>query len=266
MQGSADSERVPRAVGVPPAPGRVHAMISRNGRERIGHSDLGRSWLEYERVRFVQAAPACLCLVDRRSSDPADFARRRRAPEFDELPIRCVAKHEVMFVHLQMIAYLTVVVDPLRGASTHRVASACAANSACGRTPNSMRRLLVIGMGAGDPAFVTVQAVDAINAVDVFFVIDKGEAKEDLVAVRQDVLNRYATPRGYRVVEIDDPQRDPGLPYEDAVARWHHERVLRFEQVLSNEVADGECAGILVWGDPSLYDSTLRVIDQVLAR
>ena len=56
----------------------------------------------------------------------------------------------------------------------------------------------MIGMGAGDPAFVTVQAVDAINAVDVFFVIDKGEAKEDLVAVRQDVLNRYATPRGYR--------------------------------------------------------------------
>lgn len=119
-----------------------------------------------------------------------------------------------------------------------------------------MRRLLVIGMGAGDPAFVTVQAVDAINAVDVFFVIDKGEAKEDLVAVRQDVLNRYATPRGYRVVEIDDPQRDPGLPYEDAVARWHHERVLRFEQVLSNEVADGECAGF--WSGVIRRSTTAR--------
>lgn len=94
-------------------------MISRNGRERIGHSDLGRSWLEYERVRFVRAAPACLCLVDRRSSDPADFARRRRAPEFDERPIRCVAKHEVMFVHLQMIAYLAVVDDSIKRVAGH---------------------------------------------------------------------------------------------------------------------------------------------------
>ena len=32
------------------------------------------------------------------------------------------------------------------------------------------------------------------------------------------------------------------------------------------ELGDEECGAFLVWGDPSLYDSTLRIIDQVTAR
>jgi len=64
-----------------------------------------------------------------------------------------------------------------------------------------IRRLLLIGMGlsdrpipigAGDPSFVTVQAAGAIAEVDAFLVIDKGEAKGDLVGVRRQVLDRFA--------------------------------------------------------------------------
>ena len=35
-----------------------------------------------------------------------------------------------------------------------------------------MRRVLVIGIGAGDPEQVTVQAIKALNETDVFFVIE----------------------------------------------------------------------------------------------
>ena len=40
-----------------------------------------------------------------------------------------------------------------------------------------MRKILVIGIGVGDPDQLTVQAVQALNRVDVFFVMDKGPAK-----------------------------------------------------------------------------------------
>ena len=45
-----------------------------------------------------------------------------------------------------------------------------------------MRTIYVIGIGAGDPEHLTVQAIAAMNRVDVFFIIDKGAAKDDLAA------------------------------------------------------------------------------------
>ena len=70
------------------------------------------------------------------------------------------------------------------------------------RETGRMRELLVIGMGPGHPDQITVQAVQALNRVDVFFRIDKGDAKSGLNAVRNEILRRHVTRPGYRVVEI----------------------------------------------------------------
>ena len=65
------------------------------------------------------------------------------------------------------------------------------------------RRIHVIGIGAGDPDYVTAQAVSALNDTDVFFVMDKGEAKSDLVAWRRDICARFIdASRRYRFVEL----------------------------------------------------------------
>ena len=37
-----------------------------------------------------------------------------------------------------------------------------------------MKKILIIGIGAGDPEYLTIQAVNALNQVDVFFILDKG--------------------------------------------------------------------------------------------
>ena len=29
------------------------------------------------------------------------------------------------------------------------------------------------------------------------------------------------------------------------------------------EIGEGECGAFLVWGDPTLYDSTLRIIEKI---
>jgi precorrin-6A synthase len=68
-----------------------------------------------------------------------------------------------------------------------------------------VRTVYVIGIGSGDPDHLTLSAVKALQAVDAVFVIDKGEAKEDLVALRTEILQRHREPGTYRVVEAADP-------------------------------------------------------------
>jgi precorrin-6A synthase len=130
-----------------------------------------------------------------------------------------------------------------------------------------MREILVIGIGAGDPDYITVQAVKALNRVQVFFVVDKGEEKNSLVALREEICRRHiADQDGYRIVEIPDPPRDRGAArYEGAVADWHERRADLFERSIADHLAEDGVGAFLVWGDPALYDSTLRVIDRILA-
>jgi precorrin-6A synthase len=127
-------------------------------------------------------------------------------------------------------------------------------------------RLFVIGIGPGDPSFVTAQAVEALRAVDVFLLLDKGQDTAELAAVRRDVLNRWTPDRAHRVLEIDDPVRDGERPYEQAVDAWHEERVGRIERALAEGVRADESAGILVWGDPAWFDSTLRLVERLRGR
>ncbi|EPM78779.1 precorrin 6A synthase, partial [Pseudomonas syringae pv. actinidiae ICMP 18804] len=50
------------------------------------------------------------------------------------------------------------------------------------------------------------------------------------------------------------------------VEDWHQQRAVLFEQLLTDELDDDQVGAFLVWGDPALYDGTMRILDQVLAR
>jgi precorrin-6A synthase len=111
-----------------------------------------------------------------------------------------------------------------------------------------------------------VQAIKALNQADVFFVIDKGADKQDLVLARQEICERYIENRSYRTVQVPDPQRDRSAPaYRAAVEQWRRERAGVYAELIAAELRDGECGAFLVWGDPALYDSTLAIIEQVIA-
>ena len=130
-----------------------------------------------------------------------------------------------------------------------------------------MRKVFIIGIGAGNPEYVTVQAINALNKVDVFFVVDKGRDKEDLVRLRKEICERYIQNRSYRIVEARDPERDcTASSYTSAVEAWSEQRAVLYEKMLRDELSDEDCGAFLVWGDPSLYDSTLQIIDRILAR
>jgi len=126
-----------------------------------------------------------------------------------------------------------------------------------------MRSIHVIGIGVGDPDQVTTQAIRALNDTQVFFAMDKGEAKSDLVELRREVCRRFITEPGYRFVELPDPVRDSGVGYARAVAGWHAARARLWATAIEAELQPDGVGAFLAWGDPSLYDSTLRILDEV---
>jgi precorrin-6A synthase len=129
-----------------------------------------------------------------------------------------------------------------------------------------VRRLLLIGIGAGDLEQMTVQAIKALNEVDVFFVVDKGGGRSELVDLRRQILERYVDEPSYRTVVVPDPERDRGAAaYREAVEDWRRRRAEVWARTIGEELPAGETGAFLVWGDPALYDSTLAVLDQMLA-
>ncbi|MEU0450750.1 precorrin-6A synthase (deacetylating) [Streptomyces tendae] len=132
-----------------------------------------------------------------------------------------------------------------------------------------MRTIHVIGIGAGDPEQLTLQAVRALRGTDVFFVLDKGEAKADLVRLRRDMLEAHVPAGTYRVVEARDPERDRsagGAAYSPAVGDWRSARAGIYERLIAEELGEDETGAFLVWGDPALYDSTLGILEEILER
>lgn len=128
-----------------------------------------------------------------------------------------------------------------------------------------MRKILVIGIGAGNPDHLTVQAVKALQTVDVFFVLEKGSVKQELVDLRQSILSAHVT-HPYRWLEGRDPDRDRDPSnYVATIDDWRRRRADVCAELLA-ELGPDEVGAFLVWGDPSLYDSTLAILDDLAGR
>ncbi|GAA1551283.1 precorrin-6A synthase (deacetylating) [Kribbella sancticallisti] len=125
----------------------------------------------------------------------------------------------------------------------------------------------MIGIGAGDPDHLTLQAAKAIARTDVFFVLDKGEVKQELVDLREQILRGHATDGQYKVVVGRDPERDrTSDAYVESVDDWRRRRADVCAEMIAAELGEGQVGAFLVWGDPSLYDSTLAILDDLLDR
>jgi precorrin-6A synthase len=130
-----------------------------------------------------------------------------------------------------------------------------------------MRKVLIIGIGAGNPDYITVQAINALNQVDVFFIPNKGVEKEALQQLRLDICERYIKDKDYRLAGFKVPERskDPS-DYKMNVRDWHSRIEENYRTLLMEDLGDGECGAFLVLGDPTLYDSTLRIIEKIQSK
>lgn len=128
-------------------------------------------------------------------------------------------------------------------------------------------RVLAVGIGAGGLDQLTVEAVRALNSADVFLVADKSNGTGDLLRLREAIIARHRTSGGYRTVAVADPPRDrrpaDDADYDRAVREWHEARAGAWRDALRDALPDGGTAVIPVWGDPSLYDSTVRILERM---
>ena len=131
-----------------------------------------------------------------------------------------------------------------------------------------VRHLHVIGIGAGDPDQLSVEAVAVLQSVDAFLVIDKGAATDELVDVRRQIV---AAPPARRRVPLGGHRRGGPRPAPRRLRRRGPQLARRAGRAhrgapCATSSGPDEVGAILVWGDPSLYDSTLRVLDAIAER
>lgn len=124
--------------------------------------------------------------------------------------------------------------------------------------------LHLIGIGTGNPDHLTRAAERAMRAADLILLPRKGDTKSDLIDLRRmlcDAVLRGAT----RVVAFDLPVRDADGGYRDGVDRWHDAIAAAWAEQIRRHLPDGGRLAMLVWGDPSLYDSSLRIAERLKA-
>lgn len=125
-------------------------------------------------------------------------------------------------------------------------------------------RIRILGVGMG-PQHVTPEVAQALRSVDYVIAAEKGSAAgtDGLLALRRAIVDAHAG--SVPIVTVADPPRDrspdlTGPGYARAVADWHAARAARYAEVLRQR---GGTAAFLAWGDPALYDSTIRIVHQV---
>ncbi|NNE51390.1 MAG: precorrin-6A synthase (deacetylating) [Sulfitobacter sp.] len=120
-------------------------------------------------------------------------------------------------------------------------------------------KLTLIGIGTGNPEHLTLQAIRAINAQDLILIPRKGEGKADLADLRRAICDEVLENPETRIAEFDLPIRDQATAdYRQRVDDWHGAIAEVWHETIAAHSGVRRTA-LLVWGDPSLYDSTLRI-------
>jgi precorrin-6A synthase len=119
-----------------------------------------------------------------------------------------------------------------------------------------MIALQLIGIGTGNPAHLTGEAIAALNGADLILVPRKENAR-DLADLREAICAAVLT-RPVPIAAFDMPVR-AGEDYVQAVHAWHDAIAAAWRAAIDAHLPGGGSVALLVWGDPSFYDSTLRI-------
>lgn len=131
-----------------------------------------------------------------------------------------------------------------------------------------MKKIYLIGIGPGGPDYLTVQAINTIKKVNVFFLLEKAGGKnEDLIKIREEILTRYIDEGTYRVVTAKIPERKKGgkayETYKERVETWRQKKAEIITKLIKTEMKDRETGAFLIWGDPALYDGHLEILGHI---
>lgn len=127
-----------------------------------------------------------------------------------------------------------------------------------------MLQLFLVGIGTGNPEHLTREAEQAIRSADLILLPHKEDNKAELAQVRLSLLEELAV-SDERVAHFEMPvRRQQGDDYDSQVNEWHDAIARRWQDCLQAHLPSGNGrVALLVWGDPALYDSTLRIASRL---
>lgn len=123
-----------------------------------------------------------------------------------------------------------------------------------------MDELWLIGIGMGSLDHLTRQGEAAIRAADTILVPRKGDEKADLAEMRLALCREVLGGNLTKVIEFDLPVRNAQGDYQTGVSDWHDAIAEAWKAACPPQPG---VVALLVWGDPSLYDSTLRIAQRL---
>lgn len=127
-----------------------------------------------------------------------------------------------------------------------------------------MIELRLVGIAAGNPAHLTREAVAALSGADLILIPCKGAEKAELAALRHALCDTVLT-SAPEIVDFDLPSRDTEAAYLEGVADWHAVITETWASLIARHRPEGGRVALMVWGDPALYDSSLRIAERLRA-
>ena len=128
-----------------------------------------------------------------------------------------------------------------------------------------MITLSLIGIGTGNLDHLTGQAIREINRADIVLIPQKGAGKADLADLRHAICAEVLTNPNTKIIGFDLPKRDADTPsYYQGVDDWHDAIAAAWHQAIAQNLGASGRVALLVWGDPSLYDSSLRISKRLI--
>ena len=126
-----------------------------------------------------------------------------------------------------------------------------------------MFELFLVGIGTGNPEHITIQARRAIEEADSILIPYKGSEKSELVDVRLKICKEIVNGKKTKIVQFDLPKRDLSYSYQEGVEKWHDNVARVWSSTIRENCSEGTKVALLIWGDPSLYDSSLRIAERI---
>ncbi len=124
--------------------------------------------------------------------------------------------------------------------------------------------ITLIGIGSGNPEHLTGAAIGALAGCDLVLIPSKSDEKQELAALRQALCDMHLPRNDARIRRFEMPVRDPAIAdYLARVEAWHDAIAAAW---LAAIPTDTKRVALLIWGDPSLFDSSLRIAARLKRR
>ena len=125
-----------------------------------------------------------------------------------------------------------------------------------------MLKIFLVGMGTGNTEHITKEGIKILKKSDLILLPKKSSKKQELLDIRKKICTSIIRNKSL-IKEYKIPERLKSSSYYKSVNTWHEKISQNIMGIISKFEKKNLNLTFLIWGDSSLYDSTLRMISKM---